>query len=735
MAMRRIRDSRLRGNDGRQAEARRAALILCAMTDAAERIRDLREQLRLHNYRYHVLDAPLIADGEYDALFRELLTLEAARPDLADPHSPTQRVGAEPAPQFAEVVHPRPMLSLGNAFNQGELAAWRSRAAGLLEREDFAMACEPKIDGLAIALTYEDGRLTRAATRGDGARGEDVTLNVRTIKSAPLVLQGPESAPPRMEVRGEVYFPRDAFRRLNEEREAAGEAPFANPRNAAAGSLRQLDPRVTAGRRLAIWFYQLGWAEGAETPPTHYETLQWLRGLGFRVNPEIARVESLEGVAAYCERWERARDEQNYQTDGVVVKIDRLDYQRHLGFVGREPRWAVAWKFPAEQAVTRLIGIGINVGRTGALNPYAMLEPVQVSGVTVRQATLHNEDDIRRKDVRVGDYVVVERAGEVIPQVVGPVLERRDGTEAPFEMPGVCPSCGSPVARDEGAAAHRCVNAACPAQRYERVRHFASQAAMDIEGLGEKLVAQLLGVHSACDLETRQVYPHPTDELAVVRDLPDLYGLTQETLAGLERIGEKSAANLAAAIEESKRRPVPAVLSGLGVLHVGAETADLLARRFGNVRRLMNASREELEAIPGVGPIVAAVIAAHFANEGNRGIVERLAQAGVEAIDVEAQGDAGEVGAAQTLAGMRFVVTGRLEGFTRSQAESHIKERGGQVSGSVSKKTNFVVAGEDAGSKRGDAERLGVPIISEEQLIAFAESGEAPDVSPGGALL
>ncbi len=688
------------------------------MTDAARRIGDLREQLRLHNYRYHVLDDPIIADGEYDALFRELQALEAARPELADPASPTQRVGAEPTPQFAEVVHPRPMLSLGNAFNEGELAAWRNRAAGLLERDDFDLVCEPKIDGLAIALTYEAGRLAQAATRGDGSRGEDVTLNVRTIKSVPLALQSPEGAPPRMEVRGEVYFPRDAFRRLNEEREANGEPPFANPRNAAAGSLRQLDPRVTAGRSLAIWVYQLGWAEGAETPPTHYETLEWLRELGFRVNlQEIERFASLEGAAAYCEKWERERDAKNYQTDGVVVKIDRLDYQRHLGFVGREPRWAVARKFPAEQAVTRLTAIGVNVGRTGALNPYAMLDPVQVSGVTVRQATLHNEDDIRRKDVRVGDYVIVERAGEVIPQVVGPVLERRTGDETPFEMPSVCPSCGSPVARDEGAAAHRCVNAACPAQRYERVRHFASRAAMDIEGLGEKLVAQLLGA-------------------AIIRDLPDLYDLTKERLAGLERMGEKSAANLAAAIAASKSRSVPAILSGLGVLHVGAETADLLARRFGNVRRLMDAGQEELEAVPGVGPIVAAAIAAHFANAGNRDIVDRLAQAGVEAIDAEPPADAGGTGdLPQSFTGKRFVVTGRMEGFTRSQAEAFIKERGGQVSGSVSKKTNFVVAGEEAGSKRDDAERLGVPIISEEQLTAFAESGEAPDVPIAGALL
>ena len=688
------------------------------MADAAttQRVQELREQLHRHNYLYHVLDSPLITDAEYDALFRELQSLEEAHPELADAGSPTQRVGAAPAPQFDEVTHPVPMLSLGNAFNEEELAAWRRRAAGMLERDDFAMVCEPKIDGLAIALTYEAGRLTRAATRGDGVRGEDVTLNVRTIKSVPLVLQGAHphpsplpggegvhawTLPPRMEVRGEVYFPRDAFRRMNEEREDAGEPLFANPRNAAAGSLRQLDPRITASRQLAIWVYQLGWAEDTETPPTHWETMQWLRELGFRVNPEIARFETLEEVQVYCRRWEQERGEKNYQTDGVVVKIDRLDYQRHLGFVGREPRWAVAWKFPAERAVTRLLDIGINVGRTGALNPYAILEPVQVSGVTVRQATLHNEDDIRRKDIRIGDYVVVERAGEVIPQVVEPVAEQRTGEETEFEMPALCPACNTGIVRDEGAAAHRCVNAACPAQQYERIRHFVSQAAMDIEGLGEKLVAQLL-------------------DAGLISDLPDIYALTGEQLTALERMGEKSSENLLAAIEASKQRPLPSVISGLGILHVGGETAELLARRFGNVERLMDASQEELEAIPGIGPIVAAGIASHFANEGNRNIVRRLDEAGV-ALAAPEGWDAGQADGPMPFEGMRFVVTGRLEGFTRSQAEGFIKERGGQVSGSVSKKTNYVVVGEEPGSKRDDAERLGVAILSEDELTALAE--------------
>ncbi len=671
------------------------------MADQAivDRVNQLREQINYHNYRYYALDSPVIGDTEYDQMMRDLRALEEQHPELVTPDSPTQRVGGAPSEKFPEVVHPQPMLSLANAFDDDELRAWHRRAAQMLETSDFTMVCEPKIDGLAIALIYENGKLARGATRGDGIRGEDVTPNVRTIRSVPLVLRHPEKAPARMEVRGEVYLPRDAFRRLNEERADRGEQLMANPRNAAAGSLRQLDPRITAQRPLALWAYQLGWTENEDGPPSHYEALEWLRDLGFPVSHEILKVESLDDAVAYHQRWVKERFEKNYQTDGVVVKIDRRDYQRHLGYVGREPRWAIAYKFPAEQAITKLLDIGINVGRTGSLNPYAILEPVQVSGVTVRQATLHNEDDIRRKDIRIGDWVIVERAGEVIPQVIGPVLDRRAGKEKPFEMPKECPVCGSRIVREEGEAMHRCPNTACPAQRYERLRHFVSKGAMDIEGLGEKWVAQLL-------------------EADLIHDFPDIYRLTKEQLLGLERMGEKSADNLLAAIETGKSRPLPNVITALGILHVGSETAELLARRFGSVHGLMKAGVEELESVSGIGPIVAKAIVDHFSTEGNQRVVRELEEAGVK---LEAEQTPAENGGPKPFVGKRFVVTGRLDGFTRSQAESFIKDRGGSVSSSVSKKTDYVVVGEEPGSKRDDAESLGVPMISEAEMVAMAE--------------
>ena len=670
------------------------------MADQAtvQRVQQLHEQLHLHNYRYYVLASPLISDAEYDALMQELRALESAVPDLVTPESPTQRVGATPSPEFQEVEHQQPLLSLANAFNLDELFAWHRRAAGLLETDAFSMVCEPKVDGLAVALTYERGRLVRGATRGDGLRGEDVTPNIRTLPSVPLVLRGAEAAPGRLEVRGEVYFPRDRFQRLNEERAQRGEPLFANPRNAAAGALRQLDPRITASRPLDLFVYQLGWVEEGAAPGTHWETMAWLLELGFRVNPENQRVDSLRQVEDYYAGWVAERHQKNYATDGVVVKIDRLDYQRHLGYVGREPRWAVAYKFPSEQAVTKLLDIGINVGRTGSLNPYAVLEPVQVSGVTVKQATLHNEDDIRRKDIRVGDYVVVERAGEVIPQVVGPVVERRTGEEKEFRMPERCPVCGTPVLRAEGEAMHRCPNGACPAQIYERLRHFAG--AMDIEGLGSKQVAALL-------------------EAGLVSEVPDLYRLTKEQLLTMERMGEKSADNLLKAIGASKGRALPAVIGALAILHVGWETAELLARRFGSVQRLAGATEEELLSIPGIGPKVAGAIVGHFGQAENKNMVEGLRAAGV-ALEAE-----GPVPAQhhQPLAGKRLVVSGRLERFTRSGIEEMIKQLGGQVGSSVSKKTDYLVVGVDAGSKLQDAQCLGVTTITEEEFTALSGGG------------
>ena len=670
------------------------------MADQAttDRAAGLREQLNYHNYRYYVLDSPVIGDGEYDLLMRELRALEEANPDLLTPDSPTQRVGAAPSPEFKEVAHPQPLLSLANAFDDDDLAAWHRRAVNILDGSDFQMVCEPKIDGLAVALIYEDGKLVRGATRGDGLHGEDVTSNVRTINSVPLVLQQPASAPKRFEVRGEVYFPRDAFKHMNEERAERGEQLYANPRNTAAGALRQLDPRMTASRPLDLFIYQLGWVEDGAHPDTHWEVLAWLRELGFRVTQDIARADTLAQVHTYYRRWVEERHEKNYQTDGVVVKIDRLEDRDLLSFVGREPRWAIAYKFPAEQAVTKLLEIRVNVGRTGSLNPYAVLEPVNVSGVVVKQATLHNEDDIRRKDIREGDWVVVERAGEVIPQVVGPVVERRTGDEKVFEMPTTCPMCGGPVVRVEGEAMHKCTNLACPAQAAELLKHFVSRGTMDIEGLGEKLVLALL-------------------EAGLIQEAPDIYALTVEQLQEMERMGPKSAENLVNAIEASKARPLQAVLFALGIPHVGSETAELLVRSFSTMQRLADATADELEAVSGIGPIVAAAIQAFFEDPDNLSIVQRLREAGITM-----EGElAAEPSGPQLLAGKRLVVTGRLEQFTRPQIEARIKELGGQVSGSVGKKTDYVVAGEEAGSKLDDAQRLSVTILSEQGFLDMVQ--------------
>ena len=664
---------------------------------ARDRIEALREEINRHNYLYFVRDQPETSDAQYDDLIRELHRLEEDNPDLVPADPPTQRVGAEPAEGFAQAQHPVPLLSLGNAFDEEAFMAWHRRTASLLEDTEFDLVCELKFDGLAVALTYEDGVLVRGATRGNGSLGEDVTHNLRTIRSVPLRVLG--NAPMRFEVRGEVLFPKSAFQKFNAERLAEGLPPYANPRNTAAGSVRQLDPRMTAERPLDIFIYSLGYAEGS-VPDNHWDTLAYLGDLGFKINPNNRLVQTPDEAIDYYRTWLEGAEDLDYGCDGVVVKVNRFDLQQHLGVVGREPRWAVAYKFPATQSVTRLLGISVNVGRTGSLNPFAMLEPVDVGGATVKQATLHNEDYIRAKDLRIGDWVVVERAGEVIPQVVSVITNRRTGAEKEFQMPNECPSCGQPVSRPEGEAMSLCVNAGCPAQLIRLLEHFVGRGAMDIEGLGGRQTTMLL-------------------EQGLIKDVADIYTLKEEDLLDLERMAEKSVSNLLAAIARSKDRPLARLLVALGIGHVGSEVAELLASHFRTMDALMNASEEDLTAIPSIGPKIASAVAAYLRNESNMRVLEKLRASGVRMAD-----EAREEPAEQPLAGLRFVVTGRLQDLSRSQGQRRIKELGGAVSGGVSRQTDYLVAGEDAGTKLADAEQLGVRVLTEEEfqkLIAGAE--------------
>ncbi|MBI2761736.1 MAG: NAD-dependent DNA ligase LigA [Chloroflexi bacterium] len=662
-----------------------------ALQQAKPRVEELRSQINYHNHRYHVLDDPEISDAEYDRLMRELRALEAEHPDLITPESPTQRVGGEPVATFGVIEHRLPMLSLANAFSEDDLRAWYKRVCNLLESDSVAFVCEPKIDGLAIALVYEQGRFVQGATRGDGARGEDVTANLRTVKAVPLTL--PEGAPPRFEVRGEVYMTRAGFERMNEEQAREGKKLYANPRNSAAGSLRQLDPRITAQRPLDLFTYQIGWIDDAPNPASHWESLCLLKALHLPVNPHAVRFDSFDDVLRHIEEWDEKRHRLEYAIDGIVIKVDSRAQQRQLGAVGREPRWAIAFKYPAEQAHTKLLEIKVNVGRTGTLNPYAVLEPVIIGGATVRLATLHNEDDIRRKDVRVGDTVIVQRAGEVIPQIVGPVTSLRTGEEVEFMMPSACPACGSEVVRPDGEAMTYCPNRACPAQAVRLLEHFVSRGAMDIEGIGERLAGVL---YSA----------------GLVRDPGDLYALEPDQLAPLERMGEKSANNVVKAIQTSKEQSLSRLIFALGIRHVGFETAAALASHFGSMDALAAASEAEVEAIGGVGHTIAASVRAYFDEEHNRAVIEKLRAAGVRM-----------TGAAQAaregpLAGMQFVLTGTLDGFTRNDAESQLKALGAAVASSVTKKTTHVVAGAAAGSKLAKAEQLGTTILDE---AAFAD--------------
>lgn len=652
-----------------------------------ERVEELRRLIEYHNYRYYVLDAPEISDAEYDALFQELRDLEEAHPELASPDSPTQRVGAAPAAAFGVVTHRIPMLSLSNAFTVEQLRAWYTRITNLLGREVEDFSLEPKIDGVAVSLLYEDRRLTVGATRGDGVHGEDITANVRTIRSIPLSL--PPSAPRVLEVRGEVFLSRRAFERINEERASAGEPLFANPRNAAAGSLRQLDPRVTARRPLDFIAYAVGQYEDGAVPRTQTGLLEQLAAWSLKVNPRNSRARGLEDVIAQCLAWEHQRETLDYEIDGVVVKVDDRGIQDELGAVGREPRWAIAFKFPPTQATTVLEEIGINVGRTGSLNPFARLAPVRVGGVTIKLAALHNEDDIARKDIRVGDTVIVQRAGEVIPQVIGPVVSKRTGRERPFRMPTSCPVCGAAVVKPEGEAMSRCTGGAtCPAQRYELLKHFVSRPAMEIDGVGEKLVAALI-------------------EAGLVRDPADFYALSKEQLLKLERFAEKSAENVLASIEASKSRPLSRLLYALGIRYVGERTAEILAERFGSMDRLLQATEDELVETEGIGPKVARSVVETLRSPRMREIIEKLRAAGVNMVQRT------ESPAGLPLAETTWVFTGRLERWPRYAAEERVKSLGGSVSDTVTRKTTHVVVGADPGSKLRRAQQLGLTILDE----------------------
>ncbi len=664
---------------------------------ARQRIEELREIINHHNYRYYVLDSPEISDAEYDELMKELKQLEAELPELVTPDSPTQRIGAPPVEAFGVVEHPQPLLSLANAFSYEELAAWHKRVSNLLGGRQFDLVCEPKIDGLAVALTYVDGLLVTGATRGDGYRGEDITQNLKTVRSIPLSV--PKEAPPRFEVRGEVYLPKAGFKKLNEER-AKEELPlFANPRNAAAGSVRQFDSSITAKRPLDIFIYGLGWAEGRVAPDTHWEIMQYLKSLGFKINPNIALRHSLDETEKYYQNWVESRENFPYEADGIVVKVNSIALQQELGTVAHEPRWAIAYKFPAIQGTTRLIDIGINVGRTGSLNPYAILEPVRVGGVVISSAALHNEEDIHRKDIRIGDWVVVQRAGEVIPEIVEPIVSRRTGKEKIFSMPGRCPVCGSEVIKPEDEAMHRCTNAACPSQALERIKHFVSRGAMDIDGVGEKLCQALF-------------------EAGLVKDTADLYYLTKEQLLGLERMADKSVSNVISSIEKSKDRPLARVIFALGILHVGEQYAELLAEQFHSIDQLAKASQEELSTLRSIGPKIAESIVAFFRQEGNRQIIEKLKNAKVKLKRKKVKKAKPKK---LPLAGLEFVFTGKLESFSRSEAEAKIKALGGKAGSDVTKKTSYVVVGADPGSKLAKAEKLGTKTINEAEFLEFLD--------------
>lgn len=660
---------------------------------AKAKIESLRKEITDHNYRYYVLDDPIIPDAEYDRLMRELQSLEEHYPQFVQPDSPTQRVGAEPLAAFGQVIHAVPMLSLDNAFADAELLDFDQRVRNRLEIEaEVEYAAEPKLDGLAVSIRYEKGRLTTGATRGDGVRGEDITHNIRTIASIPLRLRG-KNLPEVLDVRGEVFMPKTGFAELNRRISAEGGKPFVNPRNAAAGSLRQLDPSITAQRPLDIFFYGVGYAEGWQLPDTHADVLARLRDFGLRVCSEARVVRGVSGCVEYYAELGRRRGELAYEIDGVVYKVNRLDWQEQLGFVSRAPRWAIAHKFPAEEEITVVRDVNWQVGRTGAVTPVARLEPVFVGGVTVSNATLHNFDELRRKDVRVGDTVIVRRAGDVIPEVVSVVMERRPADSSVVALPEHCPVCGSDVVREEGEAVARCVGGlVCPAQRKEALKHFASRKAMDIDGLGSKLIEQLV-------------------DDGLVSNAADIYRLDAEQISSLERMGDKSARNLVAALEKSKSVSLQRFIYSLGIRDVGEATAKGLANFFGDLQRIQDASIDDLQEVPDVGPIVAGHIHSFFSQPHNVDVVQKLFAQGVKPIPPEKL-----TSDLQPLLGTTIVITGTLESMSRQDAKAMLEKAGAKVTSSVSKKTTMVLVGKDPGSKAEKAQKLGIRIVTETEL-------------------
>ena len=670
-----------------------------APMDQQLEISKLRENIEKHNHLYFIEARPEISDNEFDQLMQKLLQLESENPSLRTPDSPTQRVGSEPAQGFETVPHEVPMLSLGNAFNDDDLKNWYQRITNTLGQKEVKLTCELKYDGLAVSLFYRDGIFSRGATRGDGTTGEDITSNLRTIRSIPLKLRAPY--PSLLEVRGEVYFPKSKFELFNKQRMEDGLSIYSNPRNTASGSLRQLDPSVTSRRPLDIYVYGIGWS--SEEPYNKQgESLFYLQTLGFKVNPNNEVSTDFEQAISYYNKWTQDRKYLDYDCDGIVVKVDNLELQNQLGTVGREPRWAIAYKFPSTQATTRLLEISVNVGRTGTINPYAVLEPVDVGGVIVKQATLHNTDYIKTKDLRIGDWVVVERAGEVIPQIIRSDILARDGSESIFSMPNFCPSCDGPISRDIEESAVYCLNPSCPDQLIRLLEHFVSKAAMDIEGMGPK-VGELLVRNK------------------LIKDVADIYYIEIEELLRLDGMGAKKASNLINAIQASRNRSLSKLLAALGIGNVGVEVAKVIAERFETIQNISAASETEISLIPSIGPVIANNIVHYFQNVENQNVVRKLVTAGVNVVESTLNDSA----TTQPLQGLRFVITGKLDKYSRSTVQHLITEQGGSVSNSVTTKTDYLISGDGSGSKVSDASRLGIPILTEEEFTGLIEQKQS----------